>query len=163
MSHILRLLYLVWCLGGRMPVGESSVAHVIAADRVASSGLPVQVILGVAWVESRFDPTATSRMDGSRRASGSWPWTTPAGDGPRFCGVTQAIAGKDWSRCLALRNLSVGYQTGADEIRRWLKISRGDLAAALRGHGCGVSGLTGTCMGYDLRVMEVARELRWRP
>lgn len=169
MPHILRLMYLIWHLASRMPPGESAVRHVFAADRAASRDLPVEVVLAVAWVESRMDTTATSRVEGGRRAVGAWPSTRPAGSGPRFCGPMQTIAGADWSTCLAMRDPDVGYQKGADEIRTWLKIARaklgirGDLKSALRGHGCGVSGLTGSCMEYDLRVIEVAREYRWRP
>lgn len=163
MSHILRLVFLVWSLTGRMPTGQSALQHVMAADLASSPRIPVEVILGVAWVESRMDPTATSRVESGRRATGSWPWTHPAGDGPRFCGVMQAMAGREWSRCLAMRDIESGYRAGADEIASWLKISHGNLGAALRGHGCGISGLTGSCMEYDLRVLDQARQFGWRP
>lgn len=140
---------------------EHAVLHATAATIAArESGLEPELLIAVAWVESRFDASATSRIERGARKTGSWPSTERAGNGPRFCGVMQTIAGGDWADCLAQRSLLVGYRTGAAELRAWLRLSRGDLRAALDGHGCGVAGMTAGCRGYAGRVLAIARRLR---
>lgn len=160
MSELARAMWLVAAIAAHSPRGGAE-AHVAAAFQASSRELPAEVLLAVAIVESDMDSTATSRVAGGRRRVGSWPSSRPAGTGPRFCGVMQAVAGFDWSTCLALRDLSVGYEAGAAELRYWLRRSRGDLAAALRGHACGNAGLAGPCRAYDRRVLAEARRLRW--
>lgn len=140
---------------------EHAALHAAAAQIAASeTKLEPELLLAVAWVESRFDSSATSRVERGGRRTGSWPSSARAGRGPRFCGVMQTIAGDDWAACLAQRPLLVGYRTGAAELRAWLRLSRGDLRAALNGHGCGVAGMTAGCRGYADRVLAIARRLR---
>lgn len=141
---------------------DTAVIHVTAASRAAPElGIPngVPVLLAMAYVESRFDPTATSRVVGGKRVGGRWPSRSQAGKGPWFCGVLQAIARHDWARCLDLRPIDEGYLAGAREMHAWLKITRGDLFAALNGHGCGMAGLKNGCNGYARRVLAWSRRL----
>lgn len=127
--------------------------HVAAARLAAGGGVSAELLLAVADVESRYHPDSVSRVHRGRRITGRWRATTPAGDGPRYCGPLQAQAGRSWERCVALRDVRRGYQAGADELREWLGWTGGDLAAALRGHGCGWRGVRGSCRGYDRRVL----------
>lgn len=162
--RFLALIALAWKLVTVAPndVGFEAIVHAYHAAQAASSELPVEVVLAVAWVESRFDPTATSRVVEGKRVTGAWRSTRPAGAGPRFCGVMQTIAMDDWARCLGQRELDVGYRTGADELRKWLRMT-GSLRAALDGHGCGWYGVRNHCNNYSGRVLYVARLLGWRP
>lgn len=141
---------------------DTAAVHVAAATRAAAEvGIAdaAPVLLAMAYVESRFDPTATSRVVDGKRVTGRWPSRRQAGKGPWFCGVLQAMARFDWPRCLALRDIEAGYLAGARELRAWLKITRGDLFEALNGHGCGMAGLRNECNGYASRVLAWARRL----
>ena len=123
--------------------------------------MPAEIILGVARVESHFNGRATSRLVDGVRVTGIWASTKPAGQGPRYCGVMQTIADHDWSECLRQRDLAIGYAKGADELRRWMKLTRGNLRAALDGHACGWHGVQHHCNGYSTRVMAYAKRLGW--
>jgi hypothetical protein len=128
--------------------------HVAAARLAAAGGgIEVELLLAVADVESRYQADSVSRVEHGRRVTGRWRSSKPAGSGPRFCGALQAQAGSSWRRCLELRDLRAGYRAAADELREWLDWTGGDLAAALRGHGCGWRGVRGQCRGYDRRVL----------
>jgi hypothetical protein len=139
-----------------------AVAHIIAATLASSPELPAEVVLAVAYVETKFDPSYTSRVEDGTRISRRAPSSKPVGDGPRFCGVMQTIAGHDWDACVAQRSLLVGYATGADELRTWLRYTRGDIRKALDGHGCGWYGVEHGCRRYAERVLHVARRLGWK-
>jgi hypothetical protein len=132
-------------------------AHVIAAELAASPGLPAELLLAMAYVESRYDATATSYVADGRRVGGRWPSRSQAGEGPRFCGVMQTAAGHDWEACLAQRPLLVGYRRGAGEIAKWLPHADHDLQQALNGYGCGFAGMRNGCRNYGARVLAVAR------
>jgi len=135
-------------------------AHVAAARLAAGGGVAVELLLAVADVESRYQADSVSRLQAGRRVTGRWRSLTPAGSGPRFCGPLQAQAGRSWERCVALRDVRRGYQAGADELREWLRWTGGDLAAALRGHGCGWRGVRGQCRGYDRRVLRRVAKIK---
>ena len=161
---------LAWLLGAG-PLADHLVArhglpasvareHVAAARLASGGGIGVELLLAVADVESRYQPDSVSRVVDGRRVTGRWRSSAPAGRGPRFCGVAQAQAGSDWQRCLDLRDLRAGYRAAADELRDWLRMVGGDLAAALRGHGCGWRGVRGTCRAYDRRVIRRVAAMR---
>src|SRR5690242_5591334 len=90
-------------------------AHVEAATAAANDNVTAELLLGIAFVESRFDPTATSRVEGTTRRTGRYPTTEmPAGLNPRaslFCGPLQTFAAS-WASCLGMRNLKVAYTAG---------------------------------------------------
>ncbi len=138
-------------------------AHVAAATDAATPHVQPELLLAIAFVESRYDPTATSRVEGARRKTGSYPSTTPpatlAPHASLYCGPLQTFAGS-WRECLALRDLHAAYAAGAGELETWLRDRRvrGDLSLALAGHGCGNFGVsTGKCNGYPTRVLWIAR------
>lgn len=141
-------------------------AHVEAAEAAASEQVTAELLLGVAFVESRFDPTAVSRVQGRTRRTGRYPSTAvPAQLNPRaslYCGPLQTFA-RSWSTCLGMRDLKTAYTAGAAELGYWLRDRRvrGDVTRALSGHGCGNYGvITGKCNGYPGRVLWMERQFR---
>ena len=147
---ILRIILLAMRLHGAYPQLDmaDAMTHAEFAIAMATDQLSPEVVLGVAFVESRFDPRATSRP---RRAR-AWG----------FCGVMQTIA-ESRSDCIRQRDLGVGYALGVQEISWWLANARvrGNLRRALLGHGCGLPGLRlGWCGDhYADRVLGFARKL----
>lgn len=139
-----------------------------AAVEASTSAVAADLLVSVAFIESRFDPTATSRIEGNRRRTGSYPSSEgPHGmRGPFYCGELQTAA-DTWPACLAMRDRPAGYAAGVRELTRWLHDRRvhGDLELALAGHGCGNAGVVSRqCNGYPSRVFAVRRQLaRTRP
>jgi hypothetical protein len=145
---------------------ETAYRHVAAAYSVANDKVSPELLLAIAYVESRFDPTATSRVVDGQRRLGSYPSTEqPAMLNARaglYCGPLQTMA-SSWQQCMAQRDLTVAYTAGAAELHQWLADPRvrGDVPRALAGHGCGNIGVTtGKCNGYSGRVMWMERKLR---
>ncbi|MGE5185526.1 MAG: hypothetical protein ACM31C_25860 [Acidobacteriota bacterium] len=140
-------------------------AHAAAATDAATSRVDAETLLAIAFVESRFDPTATSRVVAGKRRTGHYPSTDAPAHLDRhaslYCGPLQTFA-STWSQCLALRDLPAAYAAGASELEQWLhdRRVRGDLALALAGHGCGNRGIvTGKCNHYPARVLWIAHRL----
>jgi len=140
--------------------------HVEAAQAASTDQLPSELLLGIAFIESRFDPMAVSRVEGRTRRTGRYPWTTAPPQLDRgaslYCGPLQTYA-PSWSSCLRMRDLRTAYAAAAAELSQWLRDRRvrGNVSRALAGHGCGNHGvLTGACNGYPVRVLYRARQLR---
>jgi hypothetical protein len=154
------------CLGlaWRLHVAEPSLGffeayqHAQAAIDASTERVTPELLLAIAFVESRFDVTATSRVEGHTRRMGRYPSTTPPANLAKrslFCGPLQTMA-NSWSECIALRDPHTAYAAGVGEIERWLrdKRVRGDITRALAGHGCGNYGVaTGKCNMYPQRVL----------
>ncbi len=159
---MVRLIIALWMSLSQIPE-ETRLEHIVAAT-LAAQDLHIrggtELLLAMAYVESRYDPTATSRIVDGRRVTGSWPSQHQAGNGPWFCGVLQTIANNSWPRCLAMRDIGRGYREGALELNQWLKVSHGNIRKALNGHGCGNAGLTNNCNNYGARVLARAKRLR---
>ncbi|HET7501313.1 MAG TPA: hypothetical protein VFK02_09935 [Kofleriaceae bacterium] len=141
-------------------------AHIAAAEAAATERVTGELLLGIAFIESRFDATAVSRVEGRVRRTGRYPWTAvPPKLDPRaslYCGPLQTFA-PSWSACLRLRDLKAAYAAGAAEIERWLndRRVRGNVSRALAGHGCGNHGVaTAQCNGYPVRVLWMEQRLR---
>lgn len=141
-------------------------AHVHAATVAATEELPPELLLAVAFVESRYDPRWVSRVEGTRRVYSRIRGATPPKRMNKhkslFCGVMQTHA-KTWDACLSQRrDLVVAYRAGAAELTSWLRDRRvrGDLSRALAGYGCGNKGVrTGKCNRYPGRVLYQASRL----
>jgi len=145
---------------------EVAYAHAEAASAAATDQVPPELLLGIAFVESRFDPTAVSRVEGSARRTGAYPSSAAPAQLDRraalYCGPLQSYA-PSWSACVTMRKLDTGYTAGAAELRQWLGDRRvhGSTPRALAGHGCGNFGvITGQCRGYPERVLDMTRRLR---
>jgi hypothetical protein len=161
----LKLVALVLRLHSTVPAmswGEA-IDHASAAVHASTDRVQPELLLAVAFVESRFDPTATSRVEGGTRRTGHYPWTAPPPNlvvrASLYCGPLQTFAAS-WSDCVALRQLHAGYAAGAAELEQWLRDRRvhGSITLALAGHGCGNWGLaTGKCNEYPSRVLRVRR------
>jgi hypothetical protein len=148
---------------------QTALAHVEAAESAATDQVSSELLLGIAFVESRYDPTAVSRVELQTRRTGSYPSTiAPAHLNRRaslFCGPLQTYA-TSWSACMDMRNLKVAYTAGVAELEHWLRDRRvrGSISRALAGHGCGNRGvLTGFCNGYPNRVLAMQRQLSTPP
>jgi len=133
--------------------------HAEAAVDASTAHVQPELLLAIAFVESRFDVTATSRVEGRRRRTGHYAGTTPPANlnakQSMYCGPLQTFAGS-WNECIALRDPHAAYAAGADELEKWLRDRRvrGDITRALAGHGCGNHGVTtGKCNLYPQRVL----------
>jgi hypothetical protein len=130
--------------------------HASAAVEASSSAVPADLLVSIAFIESRFDTTATSRVESGRRKTGHYSSTEPPRGlaGSLYCGPLQTYAAS-WSECLTMRVPKQAYAAGAAELVKWLrdKRVRGNLTLALAGHGCGNAGVaTGSCNNYPARV-----------
>ena len=170
-SMLLKYLSLAMRLHSAVPTlpPADALAHAIAAEDASTSELRPELLLAVAFVESRFDPTATSRVEGGRRKTGHYASRLPPADlAPKaslFCGPLQTYA-TSWRQCLAMRSLPVAYHAAASELGTWLSDRRvhGNVWRALAGHGCGNWGVkTGRCNAYPSRVLEIERRFEPKP
>lgn len=142
-----------------------AMAHAHAATLASTPQITPELLLAIAFVESRFDPLAVSRVEGKRRRVGHYPSTEPPARLRKgksiYCGPLQTFAAS-WDECMQQRELRVAYASGAKEIGRWLrdKRVRGDMTRALAGYGCGNRGVrTGKCNRYPGRVLWQAKRL----
>ena len=143
--------------------------HAGAALAASTERVQPELLLAVAFVESRFDPTATSRVVNGHRTTGRYPSSSPPSGldtkATLFCGPLQTIA-TTWNECLAMRDVDHAYAAGAAELEKWLGDRRvhGDVKRALAGHGCGNFGVTtGRCNAYPTRVMWLEQRLHQLP
>jgi hypothetical protein len=103
--------------------GADAKIAVEAALLVETEELPAELLVAIAWGESRF---ISSTVTG------------------RACGPMQTIA---WSRasCRAMQIPLVGFALGVVELKQWLRVARGDLRLALLGQACGWSAFREGC------------------
>lgn len=109
----------------RLPdvVPEDAAVAVEAALIVESRTVPAELLVAIAWGESRFIPSTVTG---------------------RACGLLQVVASAPAS-CSALQIPIVGMLVGRLELEQWLALAHGDLHLALLGNACGMSALRGTC------------------
>lgn len=139
--------------------------HVEAAAAAATDKVTTEILLSMAYIESRFEPHTLSRVEGKKRVHGRYLPTTPPKKLDKYksmyCGPLQTRA-RTWDDCLAQRNdLALAYRAGARELTNWLRdrYVRGDITAALNGYGCGYHGVkTRKCNRYPGRVLWQARK-----
>lgn len=145
--------------------GFEAVAHVRAAAAASTERVPTELLLAIAFVESRYDVHAVSRVEGKKRVVGRYPYSVAPKKLRKgtslYCGPLQTFAA-NWEQCLEQRDLNVAYTSATKEIENWLKDRRvrGDMTRALAGYGCGNKGVrTGKCNRYPGRVLWQARRL----
>jgi hypothetical protein len=139
---------------------EAAYVNSMSAVWAESSEIKAELLLGLAWVESRYTPEATSRVKGAIRSTGVPQWKYPPSDvhGPYFCGVTQVQAGTSWGKCLQLRSPVVAYVTAVNELTVWLRACRRVKAddytqCMLLGHGGGWPLIQQGTSTYPARVL----------
>lgn len=130
---------------------EEARVHVDAAiDAATDANVDPLLLLGMAYIESRYQPDTVSRkvcetIEGEEvceRVSNRWP-SRKKGKfrGVYYCGVTQLEA-RSWRACLAWRDDIPGaYVEGANHLRWWLdtKTCQGNERCALLGYVGGVT------------------------
>ena len=112
----------------------------VAAALVETHDVPAELLLAIAWGESRFITTTVT-------------W--------RACGLVQVIA-PSHEACAFLEIPIVGMYVGRRQLQEWLRIARGDLHLALLGNACGVSALRGVCSKTVWPAWVLARAARLR-
>lgn len=149
---------------------DTAMLHAVAAKMAATPQVSADLLIGMAWVESRYYPTATSRLENGVRVVGIPKWTDPPAyvTGPFFCGVTQAEAEYSWARCIELRNIFTVYQTTAIELGKWFRspscTSADDLLqCVLWGYGGGHPAIEAKTSTYPARVIWRAGLLKRKP
>jgi len=140
-------------------------AHAVAAHEARSDAIEPELLLAMAYIESRYDPTSLSRVEGEKRRTGPWRAEVPPRAMNRrssmFCGPLQTHA-RTWKQCLEQRQLAVAYPKAVSELEDWLRDRRvrGRLTKALAGYGCGNHGVnTGKCNRYPERVLRMKRKI----
>ena len=151
---------------------EDAYAHSHAAIEatLATPGVvDSELLLAMAYIESRYQPTAVSRVIAGKRQTGVYTSTIAPRQLDRraslFCGPLQTYA-RSWRECIGMRDLHVAYPTAVGELQRWLRDRRvrGDMRRALAGYGCGNLGVTtGRCNRYPERVLAVERRISSMP
>jgi len=117
-----------------------------AALIVETAELPAELLLAIAWGESRFDPTVVTG---------------------KACGPMQTIPSRP-DDCARWRDPVEGFRAGRDELADELMHDHrvhGDLRLALLAYACGNSVFDGTCkkLGWPSVIIERAKGLGWRP
>jgi len=140
-------------------------AHASAALEARSEKVEPELLLAMAYIESRYDPTSLSRVEGETRRTGPWRPRVPPKQMNRsksiFCGPLQTYA-RSWKQCLQQRQLDVAYPTAVAELEHWLRDRRvrGRISRALAGYGCGNHGVTtGKCNRYPERVLRMKEKI----
>lgn len=166
LSLLLQHLALAVRLSSATPLDpQTALAHVQAAVAASTDQVSAELLLSMAFIESRFQSHTVSRIEGKRRVHGRYTSLTPPKRldkrGSMYCGPLQTRA-KTWEACLARRtDLVLAYSSGAHELTNWLRDRhvKGDLTRALLGYGCGYRGVkTGKCNRYPNRVLWQARQ-----
>lgn len=140
--------------------------HARAAVAASTKRVKPELLLAIAYTESKFDPMSLSRVEGKSRRVGRWGADEPPKrlrkGATMFCGPLQTVA-RTWDQCLAQRDLVTAYRTGVKEIEEWLdnELVRGKMSRALAGFGCGTSGArSGTCSNaFQARVLSYTRKI----
>lgn len=163
----LRHLELALRLTAAVPSLDPATAfqHAVAANEARSDAIEPELLLAMAYIESRYDPTSLSRVEGNKRRTGPWRSKVPPKAMDRrsslFCGPLQTHA-RTWKQCLEQRQLAVAYPKAVSELEDWLRDRRvrGRITKALAGYGCGNHGVnTGKCNRYPERVLRMKRKI----
>ncbi len=150
------LIAVITAMTSRLPA-EQARQHVDAAMTVATEQMPVELILSMAYIESRFDQRALSRMEcepddpaSCVRKTSMWLKATrpPQARPSWYCGPMQTGGYVPWSECQKMReDVPYAYTVGAQHLRAWLDDKRcarlGDdrLRCALAGYSGGNAGV----------------------
>ena len=145
--------------------------HSRAVVAAATSSVPAEVLVAVAYHESKFDSRALSWRDRhGQRQTGVWSANVPPkGARPSwYCGVTQVGGWVPWETCQRFReDVPLAYMEASQHLERWLKsppCSRRDghdrWQCALAGYGGGWNAIRNMSTDYADRVLRTAARFR---
>lgn len=149
-------------------------AHAHHAALQLSEHEAAELLLGMAYIESRYIPTALSRREPQapgvyRRVTGIWAAHTPPprARSPWFCGPLQAGGRVPWRVCQRMRtDLAYGYAAGAAELGVWYndlacrsRPRDARLSCALHGYGGGYAAVAAGTHAYPAKVRRAARRI----
>lgn len=150
--------------------------HVDAAmDAATRHAVPVELLLGMGFIESRYNANALSRMEcidkACKRVTGAWTATTPPVNARPswFCGPLQSGGHVTWADCQKMReNIVYGYNAGARELVIWMHVPAcrertgvDKTRCALAGYGGGHPGIDAmSTMAYPTNVLAITAKLR---
>lgn len=139
-------------------------AALAAEDAVEARAVTAELLLSIAWVESRFNQDSLSYRDCSgkecKRKTGKWDGEEPPpGARPSwYCGTMQVGGWVPWEECQRLRSdLPANYLSAAEHLEWWLNEPnclklRGDpdarLDCALRGYSGGYAAIKSEAEEY---------------
>lgn len=113
---------------------EQAHEHVEAAMAAATEQLPAELLLSIAYVESRYDMRALSRNEcesadpeSCTRKTGVWPKATkpPKARQSWYCGPMQTGGYVPWAECQKMRtDVAYAYSVGVRELTKWLDDKR---------------------------------------
>jgi len=135
------------------------------------TGVSPEILLGIAYVESRYFSEVVSRMEcvaeECHRAGGFWRSESRSSRfrGPYFCGALQVGGHVSWQRCRELiSDLQENYLVAARHLQAWLDqpICHGNLRCALLGNAGGFPMIKANRSTYPQRCTRVARAIRRR-
>lgn len=119
---------------------EGSYEQARAALEASNKEISAEILLAMAFFESRYSINAVSRIENGVRKTGIPVWRIPpVNTRSFFCGVTQASAGDSWVKCQKFHNVELAYRTTVFELIQWLspRICNHDLRCALTGYNGG--------------------------
>lgn len=153
---------------------ETALTHARAALAAGdATGIDPETLLGMAYVESRFDPAALSWLDCSqgscRRRTGVWrePLPPPRARPTWYCGALQVGGQVPWSSCLLMRDIPTAYTLGAAHLVEWMGAREcvglaapERLRCGLRGYNGGWAAIRVEAEVYPDAVLDAARRIR---
>lgn len=144
--------------------------HVDAALYASQqTGVSPEILLGIAYVESRYFSEVVSRMECTaedcHRMGGFWRsrYKPTNFSGPYYCGALQVGGHVSWGRCQGLiSDLRENYLTAARHLQAWLDqpICHGNLRCALLGNAGGFPMIKRNRSTYPQRCTRVAHLIR---
>lgn len=151
------------------------VARNVAAARAAARGQATpELLLAMAWVESRYVTTGVSRLEcdaagACRRVRGNWPRPFPPRFAPPyFCGVLQARVRTSRACFRVGADIEGGYAAAVEHVEAWLRFCARDrqarrhrdrLSCALAGYNGGTAAAREGRQRYARAVLSRARRL----
>ena len=137
-----------------------------AISAAEATGIDADLLLAMAYVESRFSPYSLSRLECKnkvcKRVTGTWTGDEPPkGAHPTwYCGVLQTGGSISWDECMSMRDLETGYLAGAKHLVEWRnaapcrKLHEDDrMVCALRGYNGGWAAIKNSAKGYANAVL----------
>ena len=143
---------------------EQAATHVIAARLAETPEVSAELMLSMAYSESRYNPRSVSRVEDGVRKGNIPKWTKPPANvtGPYFCGVTQVAAQMSWKRCVEFQDIFLAYSTASMELGKWYRDpycrkAEERIRCALFGYGGGYQAIKSQTSTYPNRVLGRAK------